>query len=69
MLRTYVLDDTAFSFGSSLPTALEWVHYVGTYKDSQIPPSVNWDYDVRFHQSKSESSGIFISLPPLVHNW
>lgn len=67
MLRTCVLDDIAFSFGRSLPTVLEWViepHNVGTYEDPQMPTSVNWDYD-RFHYSKSESSGIFISLPPL----
>lgn len=70
MLRICVLDYIAFSLESSLPNALEWAvepHYVGTYKDPQIPTSVNWDYG-RFHYSKSESSGIFISLPPLVHH-
>lgn len=64
VLRTCVLDDIAFPFGSSLPTALEWVIepcYVGIYEDPQMSTSVNWDYG-RFHYSKSESSGIFISL-------
>lgn len=66
VLRTHVLDDIAFSFGSSLPTALEWVIepcYVGIYEDPQMSTSVNWvvSQQVSLH-SKSEISGIFISL-------
>lgn len=64
VLRTCVLDDVAFSFGSSLPTVSECAiepHYVSAYEAAQLPPSVNRDY-ASFHSSTAESRAIFLPL-------